>query len=90
MSVYTVCSSNGELRCDLNGVVVECVCYPGGDEYIRQITKIDLNEYIAEYGAIPDHKGFDILDVGYWSKDDTYEPPCQNYRDDIKLAKSDV
>lgn len=90
MSTYTVCSSNGELKCDRNGVVVECACYQGGDEYIHRITKIDLDEYKATYGSIPIYNEFDILDIGYWTADGIYEPPCQDHRDNIKLAKADV
>lgn len=49
------------------------------DSYAR-IIRIDVAEYQQKYGNLPDK--LDILDVGYWTEDDGYEPPCQDWRED--------
>lgn len=59
---------------------------PGGQPDV-----VDVAELVTAYGELRDSElGYDILDVGYWTADGTYEPPCAEWRterDDIQLAE---
>jgi hypothetical protein len=88
MKTYNVISSNGELTLDVFGKVIDVSLYVGGNDYLVYIVKVDFGEYIGTYGSLPDCGEFDILDLGYWSIDGSYDPPCQAHRDNIKLVKS--
>lgn len=82
---YNVISSNGEITLDAEGNVTGVSLYTGGDERLASIIKFDFGEYINNYGSLPDHGGFDILDIGYWNLDGSYQEPCLDHRNEIKL-----
>lgn len=45
------------------------------------IVRFDLTEWVLFHQTPMDGpRCFDILDLGYWSKDGTYEPPVLNWR----------
>lgn len=62
------------------------------ENYLKNIVKIDLEEYyrymatrgwskskILELGEL------DILEVGYWKDDESYEKPCNKFRKELIL-----
>lgn len=58
-----------------NGEVVECLC-PAWEGMVPQ--RFDTSEFVKTYGKLDD--GIDILDIGYWLSDGTYEPPEPDFR----------
>lgn len=65
----------------MNPSTGECDCsgfaYPDPND---NPARVDLAELKATYGALSDM--YDILDVGYWLADGTYEPPCLHWREE--------
>ena len=53
-----------------------------GVQYLLSIKRFNLEEYNAHYG-VNDHTEFDILDVGYWTRDGVYEEPVHSWRAQI-------
>jgi len=51
-------------------------------QYLLSIERFNLEEYNAHYG-VNDHAEFDILDVGYWTRDGEYEEPVESWRAQI-------
>lgn len=50
------------------------------DGYAR-IARVNLAEFEAYWGEDPaSHSSIDILDLGYWTLDGTYEPPDLRWR----------
>jgi hypothetical protein len=88
-------SSWGEITCAKDGVVLRV----DGDEEIRgernylfDIAKIDLVEYEKFLNSIDqelDHDSDDILSVGYWNKDNTYNEPDQDWRKNMFSPEDD-
>ena len=88
-------SSWGEIDCDKEGNVMEI----RGDEeingersYLYDIVKIDLVEYEKFLNSIDqelDHDSDDILAVGFWKKDNTYDEPDQDWRKNIFSTEDD-
>lgn len=88
-------SSWGIISCDKNGNVIEVE----GDEEIRgernyllDIVKIDLVEYEKFLNSIDlelDHNSDDILSVGFWKKDNTYNEPDHDWRKNIFSPEDD-
>jgi hypothetical protein len=88
-----VASSNGELGVNPStGGVIYCHLDTGGDECIELITAFDLAEYKKHYSIVLDAhlpECIDILDLGYWLKDGSYEPPAGDWRNLTKFPQSD-
>lgn len=88
-------SSWGEITCAKDGVVLKVE----GDEEIRgernylfDIVKIDLVEYEKFLNSIDqelDHDSDDILSVGFWNKDNTYNEPDHDWRKNIFSPEDD-
>jgi hypothetical protein len=88
-------SSWGEITCAKDGVVLRV----DGDEEIRgernylfDIAKIDLVEYEKFLNSIDqelDHDSDDILSVGYWNKDNTYNEPDHDWRKNMFSPEDD-
>lgn len=49
--------------------------------------RVDIDELINTYQVILDQ--YDILDIGYWSDDEIYEPPCLDWRFERNRLKQD-
>jgi hypothetical protein len=88
-------SSWGTITCDTLGNVIEVI----GDEescgernYLFDIEKIDLIEYgkfLNSIGQELDHDEDDILSVGYWKKDNTYNAPDHDWRKNMFTPEED-
>jgi hypothetical protein len=79
MGQHSVVGTYGKLFVDsATGNVVEWRHEPGcGDEY-SSIVRFDVDEYVAYYGAMDDT---DILLIGFWNEDGSYEPPVIEERE---------
>lgn len=55
----------------------------GGE--LPDINMFDLVEWKHYWQRNPDHD-FDILDLGYWLKDGSYEPPVLDWRQEAKRS----
>lgn len=76
-------SSCGSVTFDAdNGVVTECDLDPEDYPSDDCPAVVDVDEwklrYPGEWSILPNEH--DILDFGYWKRDGTYEPPCENWR----------
>lgn len=88
----SVHSSQGTLEVDDTGKVTGII-YNGKTgpvtidletiTYLLSIERFNLSEY-AEYYGKEDDEEFDILDLGYWTTDGTYEPPVEEWRKQIE------
>jgi hypothetical protein len=88
-------SSWGTITCDTLGNVIEVI----GDEescgernYLFDIEKIDLIEYgkfLNSIGQELDHDEDDILSVGFWKKDNTYNEPDHDWRKNMFTPEED-
>lgn len=57
-----------------------------GREY-EHIVRFDINEYSATYpGEKLDH--VDICDIGFWTKDEHFEPPEPDFRAQVAHARA--
>ena len=82
-------SSWGHISCDKDGNVIEVIGdeeYNGERNYLFDIAKFDL----VEYGKFCESKdivmgeyGDDILSVGFWNKDNTYNEADHDWRKEI-------
>jgi len=83
-----VTSTNGILTVDKQtGQVMRCDMYLKGDDYITKITRFHLSEYKQTYQtSVPDT--LDILDLGYWNIDKSYEEPAYEWRQDLKILQA--
>lgn len=76
----TVNSSHGQLIIDADGtVLVGKTTYH--DDELRNIVRFDLPEHRKYYASKPEPDSYDILDLGYWMKDGTFEPPAFDWRE---------
>lgn len=64
---------------------------------MKKVDRIDVEEFNEHYkdvynGRTPSvvANGIDILDVGYWLKDGTYEPPEADWRKEVALKLSEA
>ena len=79
-------SSWGNITCDEDGNVIDVMCYGGAcvddDNYLFDIVKFDLVEYgkFCESIDITMGEADDILAVGFWKKDGTYEEADMDWR----------
>ena len=82
-------SSWGTLTCDKEGYVIEVIGdeeFNGERNYLYDIWQIDLAEYekfLNSIGQNLDHDADDILVVGFWKKDGTYEEADMDWRKNI-------
>jgi hypothetical protein len=88
-------SSWGEITCAKDGVVLRVDGdeeYRGERNYLFDIAKIDLVEYEKFLNSIDqelDHDSDDILSVGFWKKDNTYNEPDQDWRKNMFSPEDD-
>lgn len=75
MKTYSASGSGGMIRFDETGRVVDHT----GWDYLN-ISRVDVNEYVGHYGSLADT---DILLIGFWLVDGTYEPPCYGHRAEV-------
>jgi hypothetical protein len=90
-------SSHGTLEIDdtgkVTGIIADgktgAIILPNeGLSFLFTIERFNLKEY-GEHYSESGHTEFDILDLGYWTTDGTYEPPVEQWRKQIEeeLAK---
>ncbi len=86
----TVRSSNGVLTANYpQGRVVAAQPNRDGsrqafDEELLPIRTFDFPEWERSWGeTIKENQSFDILDLGYWKEDKSYEQPCHDWRSDL-------
>ena len=88
-------SSWGEITCDKCGNVIEVTGdeeYRGERNYLFDIAKIDLVEYEKFLNSIDqelDHDSDDILSVGFWKKDNTYNEADKGWRKNMFSPEND-
>jgi hypothetical protein len=77
-------SSSGIFTIDgLSGRVIEWKPYDAEDAETgyHRIERFDLDEWRAAHNWVgPLPLGYDVLDLGMWLRDGTYEPPAAEYR----------
>jgi hypothetical protein len=88
-------SSWGEITCDKCGNVIEVTGdeeYNGERNYLFDIATIDLVEYESFLKSIDqelDHDSDDILSVGFWKKDNTYNEADKGWRKNMFSPEDD-
>lgn len=86
----TIFSSHGTLTIDSqSGDVIRCESDKCNDNCIDKILRFDLTEYRSHYKVSdlpPD--GIDILDIGYWNTDGTYEEPAHDWREETNQMRA--
>jgi hypothetical protein len=87
--MITIESSWGEVTTDDEGNVLELDVLEIDEEgercYLLDIAKFDIAEWDKWYEDkfkedSPKPSDFDVLDLGYWRKDGSYEPADENWR----------
>ena len=87
--MITIGSSWGEVTTDDEGNVLELdvleIDEDGERCYLLDIAKFDIAEWDKWYEdkfkePSPKPSDFDVLDLGYWRKDGSYEPADENWR----------
>lgn len=86
-TIFNVQSSHGVLTALVDdGTVVSVDLYEPVDadgRMLKQIAKFDVGEWRKFYDyleQIEPNTSIDILDLGYWLKDGSYEPPLDDWR----------
>lgn len=82
-------SSYGYIIVDENGIALpeksDC------DDYLLDIIKVNLDEMWKFEGIIGNEpftfEDYDILNVGYWTKDGKYEEPEHSWRKSVKVMQ---
>ena len=89
--VITVVSTHGIITADKDGKVIEVLSYIGSRSpatwELLAIDRLDVVEwqYSYPFDDITDGE-LDILDIGYWNKDGSYERPCYSWREEREQA----
>jgi hypothetical protein len=85
----TAQGSNGSFTFDpKTGEVIQHEPDPSSDEPYTNIVRVDVAEWRLAYPGEALEDVIDILDLGYWMKDGTYEPPAEDWREDFRAARS--
>lgn len=89
MKTFTVTSSHGTLTVNAEtGLVEKCDCDHCDEYCIDNIRTFDLKEYKSFYNVTEMPEYIDILDLGYWDENETYEEPAHDWRElTIELRK---
>jgi hypothetical protein len=74
-------SSHGEFEIDENGIVIKFDANPEAEADYHNYVRFDLPEYKKHYGELDTE--YDILDLGFWKKDGSYETPEKDFRDRV-------
>ena len=80
--IRKVCGSHGDLLIESDGTPLGFI-----PEGYADIMRFDVDEYF-QFWTLDDPKRyceFDILDLGYWNADGTYEPPAHDWREEVKI-----
>lgn len=79
-------SSSGQIFCDTRGNIIHTSNFDfNGFSKNGIITKFDFLEYLQHHKTNFLPSNIDILDIGHWHINGNYEPPCKEYRHDIKM-----
>lgn len=73
-----ISGSHGNITINEFGRIISC----DEGEY-KSIKEFDAFEWINHYNK-PFPSNLDILDMGYWLYDGTYEPPCYDWRNEFR------
>jgi hypothetical protein len=81
-------SSHGDFVIDENGIVTKFKAEESASQSdaeaeadYHNYVRFDLPEYKKHYGELDTE--YDILDLGFWKKDGSYEPPEKDFRDRV-------
>ena len=74
-------SSHGDFVIDENGIVIKFKAEAEAEADYHNYVRFDLPEYKKHYGELDTE--YDILDLGFWKKDGSYEPPEKDFRDRV-------
>jgi hypothetical protein len=77
-----VYSSHGEFFINKNSGIVISEHIADTEDSPKGAVRFDIKEYCAFYKKSPSD-AYDILDLGYWMEDGTYEEPCHDWRTDV-------
>lgn len=82
---FTVVSSHGELTVNVEqGQVIKASPHTPGDEdgeNLLNIKRFDVDEWRKHWHEeLKPNSSLDILDLGYWNRNGTYEPPVEDFR----------
>jgi len=87
--MITICGSEGEATFSPFGQRNYQTDIKPNTAY-EDVALLDISEWKEQYpGEDPDEKSHDILDWGYWTSDFTYEPPCQEWREERRQMLRD-
>jgi hypothetical protein len=98
MTTITIGGSHGEMEVDpATGLILRTLytCAAGGDHWCEEcrnlgypeVVRFDVWEWATAY---PDERlgeeitSIDILDIGYWCQDGTYEPAAYDWREQFR------
>jgi hypothetical protein len=90
-ATFQVGSSGGALDVDsLTGKVLHCTTYD--DEYneLKKIVFFDVEEYRRFHGIDVITGHVDILDIGYTTSDNQYEPPVADWRNEMRKQRDET
>lgn len=87
--VWSFESSWGSIDCALDGTVIEVHGekeIDGEINYLHNIVRVDIDEYgkFCESIGVTHGEALDILCVGFWKKDGTYEEHDKDWRENIR------
>lgn len=91
--LFDVISSGGIIRVrKSSGVVVEVLLEKDDDpdyQNLKEITRFDMKEWHEAYPKeeVPDT--VDILDLGYWMKNNQYETPVYDWRAEFRKHREE-
>jgi hypothetical protein len=87
-ATFCVASSGGSLEVDrVSGDVIECTTHRNEDNELKRIERFDLQEYKMHYNVARIPEQLDILDLGYWSKDGSYEKAVGDWRNEMRRVE---
>jgi len=88
--VYKVRSSHGGFKVDWNGNVINLELFMPEEaketEDLKHIVRFDLDEWRRYHESLKDDPwdSIDILDLGYWLDDGSYEEPEWDWRREMR------
>ena len=86
-TMITIESSHGIITTDDKGIVIEKNLHET-DCYLGNAVRFDLEEWDNWYERYtekpsPKPSEFDVLELGFWNADGTYNPPSTEWRNNI-------
>lgn len=87
--LFEVYSSHGLLTCDkFTGKVKKCKIFEGSEtEYLKDVVKVNIDEYLSYHKVMKIPSRVDILDLGTWTKDGEYTSAEEDWRKEMRLSE---